>query len=462
MRTLFLKIFLWFWPAMILVVGIFVALDFWQRRLNPPPRGGLHDTIQLCGQEALEAWERGGVTELDAFCARLSEVTSMCAVLLDEQRRALSTAPVPDGATDIAARLDADRPEALQRTPGGPLIAVRVIGRTGAPHVFVAHVTRGPWNEARLDWTTLSWQLAAVIAVSGVLCYGLARYLSAPVRRLRTAARRLASGDLTARAGSATSRRRDEIADLARDFDYMAERVETLVASQQRLLRDISHELRSPLARVCVALGLARRAAGDAATPALDRIERDAERLNELIGQLLTLTRLANNAEQPEQVPLALAELVELVVADARFEAGAAHRQVVFTASADCTVLGSPELLRRAIENVVRNAVRYTLEGTTVTVTLDQVSEGGAHRAQLEVRDRGPGVPASALQDIFRPFYRVADARDRHSGGTGLGLAITAQAVRLHGGRISAENAPDGGLIVRIELPAAPGSPASA
>lgn len=458
MRTLFLKIFLWFWPAMILVVGIFVALDFWQRMSNPPPRGGLRDTIQLCGQEALEAWERGGVAELDAFGARLSQVTGMCAVLLDEQRRALSTAPAPDGWADVAARLSADQSEAMQRTPRGPLIAVRVNGHAGEPYIFVAHVTRGPWNEERLDWATLSWQLAAVIVVSGVLCYGLARYLSAPVRRLRTAARRLASGDLTARAGSATSRRRDEIADLARDFDYMAERVETLVASQRRLLRDISHELRSPLARVSVALGLARRAAGDAATPALDRIERDAERLNDLIGQLLTLTRLENNAEQPEQVPIALAELVELVVADAQFEAAAVQRQVVFAASADCTVLGSPELLRRAIENVVRNAVRYTPAGTTVTVTLGPVSDGGAPRARLEVRDHGPGVPADALQDIFRPFYRVADARDRHSGGTGLGLAITAQAVRRHSGRISAENAPGGGLIVRIELPAAPTS----
>jgi two-component system sensor histidine kinase CpxA len=250
-------------------------------------------------------------------------------------------------------------------------------------------------------------------------------------------------------------RRRDELGELAQDFDFMAERVESLVSAQQRLLQDVSHELRSPLARLSVALELALRDAGPAAAPALGRVGREAERLNELIGQLLTLVRLEGGAA-PQQVRIELSQLVAEIADDADFEATAHDRRVRVAGCDVCEVVGVPELLRSAIENVLRNAVQHTAAGSAVDVTLRRQISGAAPIATLEVRDHGPGVPEEALDAIFKPFYRVSDARERSSGGVGLGLAITARAIHLHGGVLRARNAPDGGLIVQIDLPCAP------
>ncbi|MEW6490704.1 MAG: ATP-binding protein, partial [Thermodesulfobacteriota bacterium] len=299
--------------------------------------------------------------------------------------------------------------------------------------------------------------LGAALAVVLAVSWFLARSLAAPIRELRRATRRLASGDLGARVGASLGNRTDETAELGRDFDRMAARIEELLEAQQRLLRDISHELRSPLARLGVALELARQKAGPQAAPPLDRIGREAERLNERIGQLLTLTRLEGAGELPAREEVDLAELVGEVARDADFEARARGCTVELEACEPARVVGVPELLRRAVENVVRNAVRFTAEGTAVAIRLRQPAPAGAH---IEVCDRGPGLPEAALAEVFRPFYRVADARDRSSGGTGLGLAIAERAVRLHGGSIRAENRGEGGLRVTIELPArAPSGP---
>jgi len=234
----------------------------------------------------------------------------------------------------------------------------------------------------------------------------------------------------------------------------MAARLEDLLARQRQLLRDISHELRSPLARLSVALGLARRGVTPEADLALDRIEREAGRLNELIGQLLELTRLESEPGPHNAVPVPLAPLLREIAVDAGFEFADRDRRVEVVVADDACVLGSPELLHRALENVVRNAVRYTRDGSQVEVTVARVP-GAPPSVRIEVRDHGPGVPAAALQDIFRPFYRVGDARERATGGAGLGLAIAERAIRLHGGHISAANAADGGLCVTINLPAA-------
>jgi signal transduction histidine kinase len=230
----------------------------------------------------------------------------------------------------------------------------------------------------------------------------------------------------------------------------MAERIEALLTSQQQLIRDISHELRSPLARLSVALGLARQKTGDSATSQLDRIELEAERLNEMIGQLLSLARMEGAAGPPEKSPVRLDSLVREVAEDAGFEAQERNCTVRLESAPVCTVEGSPDLLRSAVENVVRNAVRYTAAGTPVEISMI----ANDSLAVLTVRDHGPGVPESELTRLFRPFYRVAAARERNTGGTGLGLAITERAVRLHGGTITAANAPDGGLVVTIQVPA--------
>jgi two-component system sensor histidine kinase CpxA len=246
-------------------------------------------------------------------------------------------------------------------------------------------------------------------------------------------------------------KRRDEIAELGADFDRMAERLENLLAAQRQLLRDVSHELRSPLARLQVALGLARRRS-QGARAELDRIEREAQRLDELIGQLLSLMRLESGTDIPAAEPLELAELLHSVAQDANFETENHQRRVAVTDAVPTTLLGDSRLLRSALENLVRNAMRHTAENTTVELSLRPDPQAG-HGVVLRVRDYGPGVPEPDLPRLFDPFFRVEAARERGSGGYGLGLAIAARAVRNHGGVIEARNVEGGGLEVRVRLP---------
>jgi signal transduction histidine kinase len=295
------------------------------------------------------------------------------------------------------------------------------------------------------------WHMAwgAALLVSGGICYLLTRYLTGPVLRLRAAARRLAEGDLTARASDHRPRH-DEIGELVRDFNFMAERVEALVTSQRQLISDVSHELRSPLARVNATLGLARQRLGQ--NVLFDRLERDTERLNDMIGRLLTLARLDMTAAAPEMRLTDLKALVSDIVADAQWEARERDCRVDLVSDGDCEIRANPDLLRSAAENVIRNAVRYTASGTAVEVRLECHRGDDGDAAIVRVSDRGPGVPAAELPNIFRPFYRVADARDRQSGGVGLGLAIAERVARVHGGSVHAENRAGGGLEVVLRV----------
>jgi two-component system sensor histidine kinase CpxA len=240
--------------------------------------------------------------------------------------------------------------------------------------------------------------------------------------------------------------RRDEIADLARNFDKMAERIEALVTGQRRLLGDVSHELRSPLARLMVALSLAKQGPPEEAADNLERIGAEARRIDALIGQLLALTRIDSGVDRGSPAPFDLTALVQEVASDGDFEARAHNRNVVITQADPCIVNGYEEPLRSAVENVVRNAIRYTADGTAVSISLEV--KGAS--AVLRVRDHGPGVPPSMLSDIFLPFRRIAGG---NSDGAGLGLAIAERAVNIHRGTIHAINAPEGGLIVEIVLP---------
>lgn len=297
----------------------------------------------------------------------------------------------------------------------------------------------------------LSFQILIFLVVGGGICYLLAWRITAPVRRLRQAVQQLANGDLSARTGISSHHRGDEIADLGGDFDRMAERIESLLISQKQLVRDISHELRSPLARLQVALGLARRHAEPQTEQALDRIEQESERLNGMIGELLTLSLLENGSTLTLTETVDLHALLTDVVQDADFEAAESTRQVLLlTPETELLVTGNHELLRRALENVVRNALHYTAAGTTVEVSLEQQLD---NHAVIRVSDHGPGVPESMLEAIFQPFCRVEEARDRQSGGTGIGLAITARTMEQHGGSVRALNRPEGGLVVEIRIP---------
>ncbi len=279
----------------------------------------------------------------------------------------------------------------------------------------------------------------------GIFCWFVSRHLTKPLHRLGEAAAGIAEGRLSTRVDPSLKMRRDEIADLARNFDVMAERIEALVTGQRRLLGDVSHELRSPLARLIVALSLAKQGPPEEAAENLERIGTEARRIDALIGQLLALTRIDSGVDRGSPALFDLTALVQEVASDGDFEARARNRSVVITQADPCTINGFEEPLRSAVENVVRNAIRHTAEGTPVSISLEM----NAGRAVLRVRDHGPGVPPSMLSDIFQPFRRIAND---NSDGAGLGLAIAERAVNIHRGTIRAINASEGGLIVEIVL----------
>jgi two-component system sensor histidine kinase CpxA len=291
--------------------------------------------------------------------------------------------------------------------------------------------------------------LLLAVFVTTVISFLLARSIARPMRTLAQATRQLAAGALGTRVGQSIDSRAVEVVGLARDFDAMAARIELLVQSRDQLLRDVSHELRSPLARMRVALGLARQSTADV-PGALERLDTEVDRLDRLIGQVLNLARLDSTAISAASISVDLVELIDNIVRDAAFE-GQARAVTIQWQSPEipCTVSGQPEWLASAIENVVRNALRYTRDGSSLDLALHQDGE----TATVSVADHGPGVPEKDLVRIFEPFYRVASARGRDSGGDGIGLAIVARVLQLHGGRATAENRPGGGLVVRLTLP---------
>jgi two-component system sensor histidine kinase CpxA len=280
------------------------------------------------------------------------------------------------------------------------------------------------------------------MAANLALCYVLARHLTAPLGAFQRAVERFGKGDFTARVGLS---RRDELGQLARTFDHMAEQIQTLLESQRHLLRDISHELRSPLTRLAIAIELAR-AEGDKTHP-LDVIEREANRLNELVGELISLARFENRQTAPQLAPVHLQTMLEDIIEICSVEASARNCRLVLDSEADQTLEADEELLRRAVENIVRNAVRHAPPGSDITLSLN--AAGGTVR--IRVRDRGPGVPPDLLMRIFEPFYRIDSDRNRATGGAGLGLAIAKRAVEVHGGRIGARNS-EPGLEIEIEM----------
>ncbi len=457
MNSLFLKIFLSFWAAIALfvVLAILVTLVF-------RPRSATWEALRATAlNDAVNAYEDGGTNQLRQYFENLDATQHVRAYLFDEQGEELSHRGAPDWAVRVAsgrARSARDGivfpPPPIQRdsrsSSDGKHRYTLVMGLPPGPRVFF-----GPRGLPVPG-------LIILLLCSGFICYLLAWYMTKPVSRLRAATQQIAAGDLTARAGDPKSRRHDEIAGLVRDFDTMAGRLETLVKAQSRLLNDISHELRSPLARLNVALGLARQRSGPESASMLERIELEASRLNELIGRLLTLARLEDGEQRVPSTPVLLDEVVLNVAEDAEFEAQArrchVHSEIP---EGNWAVRGQASLLHSAIENVVRNAIRYTREDSTVQIQLTKKRRSNGAEAVVRVSDCGSGVPSDALEKLFQPFYRLDDDRGRQTGGVGLGLAITERAVRFHGGRVAALNRPEGGLLVEIHLPLLADTPLS-
>ena len=434
MKSLFAKILLWFWFTLaITVVGsaFISALNVNENASDERAPVARLVTFQL--EEARSAYETGGRPGLQAFLDTLDRVYDARGILTDENGRDLLT---NEDRSDLVRR--ARRPSLYQLYRTGDATVARAADDGRYWFFFIAPRVRvGSWF--------LLPEHIFVLAAGVLLCYWLALYLTSPVRKLEKAVERFGRGDLSARVGS---NRRDELGQLARTFDRMAGRTETLLTAERRLLLDISHELRSPLARLGVAVELAR--SGDDPNSALNRIQKESDRLNALVGQLLQVTRAEGDPASLRRAPLRLDELVQQLVEDSSIEAAAHGCELKYEKREPVTVAGDPELLRRAVENVIRNAIRYAPRETAVEVSLAR-NNG---KAVVGVRDQGSGVPEEALPRLFDAFYRAEGDRDRASGGIGLGLSIARRAIELHRGSIRARNARPG-IEVEMELPVA-------
>lgn len=449
--NLFLKIFLWFLAAIALMVGVVVFLN-WTVQTEPVVsrwRISVRNQTNIYAETAAQVYAVEGEKGLTEFLDRIRRSETISEVdLIGERGRAWLSAGVNAESYKglMAKTLSSDAVEI--ETEAETALSARQLTMPGGER-FVLIIR---WERPRMtpffgESPLRFLRYAGLLLTALLLCWALARYLSSPIGKLRRATQKLADGDLSARVADQIGNRRDELSALAKDFDLMAERIESLITSQQRLSRDVSHELRSPLARMNVALEIAKQKMNGEAAPQLARIEAESQRLNDMISRLLTLSKLETGSRDFDQRELNLKSLVEQVAADADFEAEPKGKSVRIVRADECRIVGSESLIRSAVENVLRNAVRYTKEGTDVEVSLTN----GNSKATLRVVDHGDGVPETELDNLFRPFYRVGEARDRGSGGTGLGLAIAEQAIKIHKGSISACNTADG-LAVEIVL----------
>ena len=454
MRSLFVKFFLSFLLINILFVTIGITLTFLRDREFPPlaHQHFARQAIKEYGRTAIEYFETDGPQQLTEYIEGLARDTQIRLLLFNANGQPLTPHRAPRRMRMMAHRALQSGEVVFPMMGARNWVAGTLTSPSGQTYAVAIGLPDKPKPEHLLRGLThgyLGWRLLVLLAIAAIVCLWLARSFSAPIRRLRQATRQFATGDLSIRVADQV-KGKNEIGGLARDFDHMAERIEELVDAQKQLLRDISHELRSPLARLGVALELARQNANpEARNKALQRIDLEAERMNEMIGQLLSLTRLESGTSKLRREQFDLTALLEKLVQDADFEAQNKHCRVSFEQTGPVMYYGSPELLLRACENVIRNAVKYTAENSAVSVSLTQ----GREHISIEIKDQGPGVPEETLEKLFEPFYRVAEARDRQSGGTGIGLAIAERAIQLHAGQIKAENLPTGGLCVRISLP---------
>jgi two-component system sensor histidine kinase CpxA len=447
MTRLYWKIFLAFWVVIILTVAITVTVNsiVFRDEADSKRFNALRSSLEGLTERAQQVLDDGGEQGLrDWLQARHGTLPVPPLLIIDSMGRELLGRPFP---RPLNPRYQGPNRGRMPRS--GP-------GRLGQMQVHEIHGADGqsfrvivPHFRPRLGGWMMQPQARAMfplflVLLSGAACLWLARYLTRPIRAFRAAGKSIAAGDFSARVGPAIARRSDEFGDLAVDFDRMAERIEELMASQRQLLRDVSHELRSPLARLQAAAGLIRQKTDSATGPDLDRIEQEAENLNELIGQILNFVRL-EGLTTIERHNTDLVKLISDIVTDARYEGDARGRVIDFDSSDQFEINVDEPLIYRAIENIVRNAVRHSLERTEIGVT-----ERAPGHVKITVSDDGPGIDPADAEKIFEPFFtrRSPDG----TTGAGIGLAIARRAIELHGGTIRARNGKKGGLRVEIEL----------
>jgi two-component system sensor histidine kinase CpxA len=451
--NLFVKIFLWFLAALGLMVGMVVLLN-WTVQTEPVVsrwRISTRNQTRIYAETAGQFLGNEGDASMTQFLDRIRKAETVNDVIvIGKDGRAWPAGTEKELYTELIKQSDASGDVEFDISQPEVAVTAKAFDLANGERYFL--IVR--WERPRPisffgESPNRYFRYAALLLTALLLCWALARYISSPVRKISAATQEFAEGKLDTRVAGKLGRRKDELSNLADDFDDMAERIESLITSQQRLSRDVSHELRSPLARMNVALELARQKAHGDAAPLLERIENESLRLNEMISRILTLSKLESGTNDFERREFDLKKLVEQTVADADFEAQAKGKAVRLIQADHAAFRGNASLVRSAVENVLRNAVRYTMEGTTVDVMMRSVNR----ELTISILDHGGGVPEPELKNLFRPFYRVGEARERSAGGIGLGLAIAEQAVKIHGGAISAANKGDG-LEIVIVLPA--------
>lgn len=449
MRSLLVRIFVSFWLIIGITIGVAaIAGYYYAERVRSEMESFEFDDTVL---EASAALASGGREGLAKWLRAAPASRNVTIYIVDGDGREILGRDLPRYLSRKLHRHESHIPRRAGSDPSNlrrarPLS--QLVSKDGEIYTVLLsrpHRPRDYWEGAPAG----SLLLVLALIVSGAVSYLLARAISNPVRDLRSATVALAEGNMGSRVSPSVGKRRDELGMLARDFDAMAEKLQRAAAQQTELSRNISHELRSPLARLKVAMELAKRKTGE--LPEFDRIDEETERLDRLIGQILSYTRMESSSVS-ELSPVDLADLVQEVVENVNFECRAEGYDGVGVEAildASPTITGFGEPLMSAIENIVRNAVRHSPPREQVTVRLSE--EDGA--AIVEISDKGEGVPDDELTRLFEPFFRTRSATaDNSRPGTGLGLAIAARAIKLNGGTVVARNRDGGGLQVTISL----------
>jgi signal transduction histidine kinase len=451
-RRLFWKIFLPFWVAQAVLLGaLYLRLHYRISSEHPWWIQPERREMPVLAGFAAQTYEQQGRVALAALLDNMSLPNRSRFWLVDAGGHELSGREIPQRILDDAAK--AEQTEGMHRSYEANVLAAATTTARGS-YVLIAELVPPPLRE-RVPGDII-WTLKLGTIFSAIICLLIAHYLTKPIERLRNATRQLARGNLDIRAGENLGNRRDEIADLVRDFDTMAGELRKQIKSERSLLSGVSHELRSPIARIRLATTLAQQTDDPAERQEmLDRIEQDTIQLDAMLERILTVSRLESGQLKPKFEGFVLNDLVDEVVRDARFEAAATRVTITCQSVLDnLQVTGDLGLLRSAIENVVRNAIFYSGAGGKVEVTV--TGPENRRSASVVVVDNGPGVPQDKMQLIFEPFYRVDDSRGTATGGMGLGLAIANNAMRAHGGAIVARNLEPHGLEIQLTFPAYP------
>jgi two-component system sensor histidine kinase CpxA len=439
------RIFLWFWLTLLLIAVIsFVVLQQWARPYDIAPLSAQEQQLLNSQSEEMTRYFNVGMSPLQAM--RYGRIRFGLDLYLVDPNFRLMGSPQPEQMElyMIGSLLESETPMVGIWNQARWLGAAPIDYR-GNTYRLLIRMTDPPARTQLIDLINdrITWTLLALL-VSAILSLALANSLSKPLRLLRSASRDLARGQLEARVAQPVVRRADDIGQLGHDFNHMAERIQGLIQAQQRLLSNISHELRSPLTRLQIALGIARQSTSNP-DPQLDRIEHEAGRLETMIAQLLQLSRLENRLQHMQFTQLNLNELLRGIIEDAEFEAESNHRTLEFDDTIDQVwIRADALLLGSAIENVVRNAIKYSAQ--TISISLEHTES----QLVITVSDDGPGVAAEELSRLFDPFYRASNTLQ---GGSGLGLSITQQAMEAHQGWARAQNRESGGFMITLCLP---------